>query len=77
LKGRASGNAPLPEIPDEGRKDFAMKKANRKVALRPLAGELALVEGGIRSTIIDTGSGDPPPPPPDDPNIGAQIVDFG
>lgn len=54
-----------------------MKKANRKVALRPLAGELALVEGGIRSTIIDTGSGDPPPPPPDDPNIGAQIVDFG
>lgn len=54
-----------------------MKKTNRKGAVRRLAEELALVQGGTRATIIDTGSGDPPPPPPDDPNIRAQIVDFG
>jgi hypothetical protein len=55
-----------------------MRKANRKVAVRRLAEELAAVKGGTRATIIDTGSGDPPsPPPPDNPDIRAQIVDFG
>jgi hypothetical protein len=51
-----------------------MKKVLRKAAVRPLAQELALVQGGIRSSIIDIGA---PAPGDDDSDVRTQIIDIG